>query len=41
MTVRAENVIDSPTLVSALTTASWLAWPCRMFSLTRKTRKRP
>ena len=41
MTVRAENVIDSPTLVSALTTASWLAWPDRRFSRTRNTRNSP
>ncbi len=40
-TVAAENVIDSPTFVSALITASLLASPRRSSSRTRNTRNSP
>ena len=41
MTVRAENVIVSPTRMTAARTASLGSAPPRRFSRTRNTRNRP
>ncbi len=41
MTIRPENVMDSPTLASEKATASWFGRPRRISSRTRKIRNRP